>query len=785
MIHKRGRQWCVVWSLPWLLAIAVACGNGGGGRGHEGMPAGEITVPATFTIRPGVEQVAVMDAEPFAPLTLYRAGGGKLVTLVTDAFGQASFIYVPEEHGVYETGPDAPIPQGPLRTLKAGMYVIRNESLDPVEATEPFRVLHRAEIPSDSFYDAQVLNEGYQYLEVRDGTKLSVAVHFPDSSLWGPAPWPTVVNYSGYSPSDPDNPAPGMFIGQLAGYAAVGVNVRGTGCSGGVFDPFGTAQQADGYDVIEVVARQPWVLHNRVGMVGISFPGIMQLYVASTRPPHLAAIAPLSVIEDPWRQQWPGGVYNQGFTRNWLAGLDGSAAPFGPRWVRRRVENGDTVCEEHQDLRNQNIPFEPLARTLEFYPPDADDRRLSLLVSDIEVPVFLTGAWQDEQTGPRFATMLDDFVSTDRAKFTLFNGHHPDGYSPLVITRLWEFLEFNVHKEIPRLPWYYRLLIPFAMEEMFGAPIGFERDRFRDYSDYAEALAAYEAERPVRVLFESGAGHLIPGAHKARFEASFEEWPPPEAQPATWYLGPHGNLLDEPAASNGIDAYEHDPEAGDLTYYAGGDWTKPLIEFDWPPPAEGSVLSYLTAPLDENVVVVGNGGYTTLWFATDENNATVEVTITEVRPDGIEFLVQSGVLRIGHHHVVEARSSGEFLIDYTYHQEDFEPPLPGEFQEIRVPIRPFAHPFRKRSRIRLIVSTPGRDAPLWSYENPDYGGRRVFNRVARDPARPSSLVLPVVEGIEVPRGYPPCPSLRGQVCRTYVSVSNLASGTWVADSCDP
>jgi len=767
----------VGWGLPWLLILVAACGNGGEGGPFDGVPGGEPTVPATFTIRPGVEQVSVTEVEPFTPLTLYRSGGGKLVTLVADALGQASFIFVPDEHGVYETGPDAPIPEGSLRTMKAGRYVIRNESVDPVEATEPFNVLHRADVPPESFYDAQVLHEGYQYIEVRDGTKLSVTVHFPDPSLWGPAPWPTVVNYSGYSPSNPDNPAPGMLIGQLAGYAAVGVNVRGTGCSGGVFDPFSTAQQADGYDVIEVVARQSWVLHNRVGMVGISFPGITQLYAASTRPPHLAAIAPLSVIEDPWRQQWPGGVYNQGFTRNWLAGLDGSAAPYGARWVRRRIEDGDTVCEEHQDLRNQNIPFEPLALTLEFYPPDADDRRLSLLVQDIDVPVFLTGAWQDEQTGPRFATMLDDFSSADRVKFTMFNGQHPDGYSPLVITRLWEFLEFNVRREIPRLCWFYRLLIPMAMQEIFGVPIGFEPDRFRGYDDYAAALAAYEAEPPVRVLFESGAGHHIPGAHKARFEASFDEWPPPEAQPGTWYLGPHGSLLDEPPGTSGMDAYEHDPEAGDITYYTGGDWNRPLIEFHWPLPEEGAVLSYLTEPLTEDLVVVGNGGYTTLWIATDEDEANIEVTITEVRTDGIEFLVQSGVLRVGHHHVVDARASGEFLVDYTYCQQDFEPPRPGEFQEIRVPIRPFAHPFREGSRIRLIVSTPGRDAPLWAYENPDYGGSRVFHRVARGPARPSSLVLPVVEGIEVPRGYPPCPSLRGQVCRTYEPVTNISSDT--------
>ena len=74
--------------------------------------------------------------------------------------------------------------------------------------------------------------------------------------------------------------------------------MRGTGCSGGAFNYFETLQNLDGYDVIETVAHQPWVLHHKVGMMGISYGGISQLFVAETDPPDLAAIAPLSVIDN-------------------------------------------------------------------------------------------------------------------------------------------------------------------------------------------------------------------------------------------------------------------------------------------------------------------------------------------------------------------------------------------------------------------------------------------------------------------------------------------------------
>ena len=92
------------------------------------------------------------------------------------------------------------------------------------------------------------------------------------------------------------------------------LRMRGTGCSGGAFDYFEKLQRLDGYDVIETVAAQPWVKGGKVGMVGLSYPGIAQLFVASTRPPHLAAITPMSTFDDTARGVVaPGGIFNTGF----------------------------------------------------------------------------------------------------------------------------------------------------------------------------------------------------------------------------------------------------------------------------------------------------------------------------------------------------------------------------------------------------------------------------------------------------------------------------------------
>ena len=101
------------------------------------------------------------------------------------------------------------------------------------------------------------------------------------------------------------------------GFTVVDVNMRGTGCSGGAFDFFEPLQSLDGYDVIETIARQPWVQHNKVGMMGISYGGISQLFTAQTNPPSLAAITPLSVIDATQTTLYPGGILNTGFAVEW------------------------------------------------------------------------------------------------------------------------------------------------------------------------------------------------------------------------------------------------------------------------------------------------------------------------------------------------------------------------------------------------------------------------------------------------------------------------------------
>jgi putative CocE/NonD family hydrolase len=758
-------------------ASLLACSDDGDDAGRDGddrpvVDPDEETVAADFDVRPGVEIATVTGAEPGHDLTIVDDEGRKLITLTTDELGQAHYSYIGDELVTYETGEGLPLPTADGDVLAPGEYTIRDESADPVAVTEPFTVLGRDDHPDEATYDQEV-GEGFGYVTTRDGVTLSVNVRLPGPIEDGP--YPTVIEYSGYGPSNPDAVEPGSQIAGLLGYATVGVNMRGTGCSGGVFDTFNPAQQADGYDVVEVIARQPWVLHNRVGMVGLSYSGITQLYVASTRPPSLAAITPLSVIEDAWQMAWPGGIYNSGFTAQWLAQRNAESESGGSDWVTARVDGGDTTCEENLAIRSQNLDFGTFTEALDDRPPSADARDLSLLVEDIEVPVYLTGAWQDEQTGPLFGSMLDRFEGTEQERFTLFNGRHPDGYSPLVLTRWYEFLELYVHQQVPRLSDGIRAAAPAYLEDAFGVPTdGFEPDRFADFADddLEGVLEEYEAEPKVRVLFESGAGGDVPGAPVARFEASFDDWPPPDGSPTTWYLGEEGTLVEEAPEDEAADVFANDPEAGGDTFFADDSGDYPLLDptwdFDWQQPAPGEGLSYLTEPFAEDTVVAG-AGYADLWVKADDTDADVQVTITAVRADGTEDNVQSGQLRLSHREL--ARDIGEDLeVEQAFDAASRQPLEPGGWVRARIGIPSFAQAFRAGTRLRVIISSPGHDRGTWTFATTGEAGAE--RQVGRGGEHASAIVLSVVDGIEVPPGDPPCPSLRGQACRTYQPLPN-------------
>lgn len=670
-----------------------------------------------------------------------------------------------------------------LRYVPTGSgYTVHRVDSDETLPSEPVAVrgvLHR---PPASFYEKQKLPVGYGYLRTRDNTFLSYMIRLPGPPEKGP--YPTVIEYSGYEPANPEwgGTTASARIASLLGYATVGVNIRGTGCSGGSFQLWEDAQITDGYDVVETIAAQPWVKGNKVGLVGLSYPGNAALYAASAQPPSLSAVAIGGTYDDGFRNLLrPSGIVNSGFARSWIEGREAEAEPNGQGWTRKRIAAGDEICAAHQRLRTQNVDLGERIDTNPYFPTIldlGDSFALSTIVDRIKVPVLNVATWQDEQVGGHVPTMIPNFTGTTKDRWILANGGHAEMFAvPDIIHRWHEFLELYVKRAVPNSN-TLKLIAPFVATEVIGpttAPtstLPFPSDRFTGRT-FAQALAAYEREPRVRVLFENGGGRDVePGMPREAFAVDVGAYPVPGTTPDRWFLGPDGTLVrDVPEAADdapgSIDDYVSDPSVRPRTSTTGGgDWAQ-FPAYDWRAPVADKGLSYTSAPLSEDTTMIGSGSVD-LWLRSSAPETDLQVTLTEVRPDGKEMYVQSGWLRTTVRKVDEARST-DLQPLLTMREEDAAPLPAGEFTPVRVEIYPFGHVFREGSQIRVIVTAPGGDRIAWAF---DTLPATQTNEVARSVGRPSSVALPVVPGIDVPTGLPACPGVRAQPCRTAVPFAN-------------
>jgi hypothetical protein len=628
--------------------------------------------------------------------------------------------------------------------------------------------------PSTKVYRQRIPTSGYGYLATRDGTKLAIDVHLPGGS----GPFPTLVEYSGYGYADPAGPDSGIAqIANLLGFAVVDVNMRGTGCSGGSYDFFERLQNLDGYDVIETVARQPWALHHRVGMLGVSYGAISQLFVAATDPPHLAAIAPLSTLDSAATTLYPGGILNTGFALTFTEQRVHDALPAsktgGQPWALKRIQGGDATCRRNQVLHGEAANLIAKVRANSHYVPSvADPLSPITFVNRIHIPTYLACQWTDEQTGGHCPDLAEHFTGTAHKWFTFTNGIHTDSLDPQTFNRWYDFLELYVARRAPHLSDGVKADAPVLYKTVFGVDgVTLPPDRIQSIPSYGGALAAFQRLQSVRVLFDNGAGSSAPGAPVPAFERSFSRFPIPGTRARSWYLGRRGELSAAKPRIGGADRFLWNKRARPATSFTGPDdgtvpgglWNA-TPRYQWRQNPPGTAASYVTAPLSSNTVVIGAGAVH-LWIKATAPSVDLQVTVSEVRPDGRETFVQNGWLRADERRLDAAKST---LLEPvpSFRAADVAPLPRGRFTEVTVPLYYEGHAYRKGSRIRLTASAPGGDQPVWAFAETRPPGRATV-QIARSGRFPSRVILPVVPGVGVPTPLPPCPGLRGEPCRRY------------------
>lgn len=719
---------------------------------------GKATAEASFDVQAGIGFVAVRDAPPGTLLVLGAKDGTEVARGTVDRLGSLVF---------------GSIDQG--RT-----YTVRGKIGSEIAGSKPVTTLTFGKNPPQSFYDdLPEMPEGYQYLETRDGTTLALTVRAPIGQTLADGPFPTLINMSGYADGDPEGTPPMSLVASALGFATVSVNERGTGCSGGIGGLFDEIWAADGYDVVEAVAAQPWV--TKVGLTGISFPGITQLFTAATDPPHLAAATPMSVLADVYRTPgYPGGIFNNGFTKSWLTDRrnDTKPAPEGGQgYAIKRVNEGDEDCLANQQLRLQTLdPIKLTAENPYRDPKLIKERSPVNYVDRIEAPLLLSGAWQDEQVGSDFANLFDDFPRRDDLKAVLTNGVHSSPLEPELLTQWLAFVSIYVADKVPDYA-ALEAIIPTVAGESQGGDAEvppFPDDPYVNDKTVAQAKARYLALPRYRVIFDNGGDPKHPGLPGGGTEHGFDTWPPSETEATRWYFGDEGALTEAKPTAGGdaSDRYFPDIDARPMQTIPGQGQAESWVllpEYDWRPLVADTAVAYQTPVLDAPTTMVGTGSVD-LYLKSTTADTDIQVALTEIRADGEEVYVQGGWLRASHRKLDDERSTE--INPWPTHLEGDAAPLPkGRYTKVRVAISPVAHVFRKGSRLRISVAAPGGDRTRWAFESaPPDPDSIVW--VGRSAKYPSSIVLPLTEDVTPKQTAPACPGLRGQPCRAYEPASN-------------
>jgi predicted acyl esterase len=742
----------------------------------------------SFSAHGSAEQVYVTGLASHARMSLLSHAGRTIATQRADSLGGLLFRNVKPGSG-YRV---RLLPHGP----KSG----------------PITVYSDASAPWDpQIYGQTIKDDGYQYLTTRDGTQLALTV-WPPTKIAGVAglpitlptglpayapPYPTVIEYSGYGYADPHGPVNGIAaLLNAMGFAVVDVSMRGTGCSGGSYNFFEPLQNLDGYDVIQTIASQPWVLDHKVGMIGISYGAISQLFTAQTNPPALEAIAPLSTIDTTATTLYPGGILNTGFAVAWAIQRQQEAQPAGQGlkntqpYAEKQISAGDQICKQNQVLHGEAQNLLATIRANDHYQPKvADPLDPITFVNKIHVPVFLACQWEDEQTGGHCPDLVQHFTGTTQKWFWFTNGAHVDSLDPYTYDRWLDFLNLFVAHKAPMLnpgTVVTRLAAPVIYNAAMGIPLSdpitFPNDPIQNIPSYSAALAAFEKLPEVNVEFDNGAGDKTSGNPDSAFQQGFSSFPVPGTTARFWYFGPAGTLNDTPPAGKGANSYTSNARALPPNDYtgntgSGGLWgNSSQWTWSWKQNPAGTAVSYVSAPLAQNTTVIGAGAVH-VWVRSSTPDVDLQATISEVRPDGMETFVQNGWIRAserklarGAHNLFKQRST---LLEPIPSElaSDVRPMPRNRFVEVVIPLYYEGHVYRAGSRIRVTIAAPNGTQPIWAFSQTKPKGTAKVS-IAFSPKMPSSLVLPVVPGVMVPTGLPPCGSLRNEPCRTYQPFSN-------------
>ncbi len=522
------------------------------------------------------------------------------------------------------------------------------------------------------------------FIPMADGCRIAARAFLPETAEETPVP--AILEYIPYRKRDfmreRDEPIHRYFAAH--GYAALRVDVRGTGDSDGVLaDEYSREELDDAVEIIAWLARQPWC-DGSVGMMGISWGGLNSLQVAALAPPQLKAVITLCSTDDRYADD-----------AHYMGGC----------------------------LLNENIQWGAILMTYGALPPDPEivgDRWRGMWLQRLEALAPFAARWMEHPWRDdywRHGSVCEDYGAIRCPVYAI--GGWADGYSNAV-PRLLKGLRAPRKGLIG--PWAH----VFPHRGIPGPSIGFLQEAIRWWDHWLKGRDSGIMDEPMLRVWMQESVRPEPQyeTRPGRWVAE-SVWPSPRIRPRRWYLNP-GRLQSEPAPTEAL-AFSSPQTTG----VSSGEWCAFGADGEMPSDQrsdDGRSLSFDTEPLNEPVEILG-APLVELELAADAAVALIAVRLNDVAADGASTRVSYGLLNLTH-------------------RDGHAAPRPlavGERYRVRVPLNDVAHVFSRGHVIRVAISTSY--WPIaWPSPNPVtitiYSGTGTLELPLRPPASGDPDLLP-------------------------------------------
>jgi putative CocE/NonD family hydrolase len=484
------------------------------------------------------------------------------------------------------------------------------------------------------------------FIPLKDGTKLAARIWLPKDA--GRDPVPAILEYLPYRKrdrtSDRDQLTHPYFAGH--GYAAVRVDLRGSGDSEGVLKgEYLEQEQDDALDVLDWLEAQPWC-SGAIGMIGISWGGFNGLQIAARRHRALKAVVSICSTDD----RYADDIHFMG------------------------------GC-----LLLDKISWYSTMFSLNTAPPDPElvgEKWRKMWMARLEGSGFWLKDWLEHQRRDEFyehGSVCEDWDAIQCPVYAV--GGWADGYSNAVFRLL---ANLKCPKKGLIGPWAHKY--PHFAKP--GPQIGFLQECIRWWDQWLKGKDTGIMAEPIfRMWMEDPAPPQANREYsKGRWIAE-ESWPSNRIEEQRRVLLPH--RLGQAGEKPQTEAVQIHP--WQTVGLAAGRWCPYGAIPDLPRDQreeEGGQVLFDSRPLVEDLEIAGFPRLD-LTLSSDRPNAIIAATLCEIMADGRVSRVSYGVLNLTHrngHETPEALT-------------------PGVPVHVQIQLNGTAHRFAKGNRIRVALST--------------------------------------------------------------------------------